>query len=223
MYLFKFSRTLIDFTMSNQSNNLTNTQVELIQHYYNKWLNIALENQKINRNQVIKAINNAYQLIGKKNPQIIFCDDLAELVFQIWLKNDSQPSGIKGVSKSIQKKLTLGTPAIEKEINQDISKSLNQLWNLIEPIENKLFNGLRQECVTLLKGETELSTAINNNWISSFSLIHSCLYDDYRISILNLPHDPWVWSIYKSLAEECFGFCLFKQVCFVLDRPDKIS
>ncbi|WP_144866071.1 hypothetical protein [Hyella patelloides] len=197
---------------------MINAQRDLIQDIYHKWLTIALETKPINRDRATEVINQTYQLINKKAPQIIFCNDIIDLIFQIWFFNDSETYMIKGVSKSIQNKLSLGTPQLEKEISQNISNALSKLWNIIEPIDSKLYNLLRKECISSLREETKLSQAIENNWISSFSLIYECLYRDFQISVLNLPYDPWIWEIYQSLAQECFCFCPFKKVCFILER-----
>ena len=53
---------------------LTPEQAALIPVYRDKWRAIALSTGPIDRSQAAETIKAAYAIIGKKAPEIIFCD-----------------------------------------------------------------------------------------------------------------------------------------------------
>ena len=53
---------------------LTPAQAALIPVYRDKWRALALSTGPINRSQAAETIQAAYAIIGKKAPEIVFCD-----------------------------------------------------------------------------------------------------------------------------------------------------
>lgn len=62
---------------------LTPEQETLIPVYREKWKAIALSAGQTNYQKVAEAIKAAYSILGKKEPEIIFCDRPQQRVF--WL------------------------------------------------------------------------------------------------------------------------------------------
>ncbi|MEM7592099.1 MAG: hypothetical protein AAF383_11380 [Cyanobacteria bacterium P01_A01_bin.83] len=60
--------------MSSKIENLTSKQIDLIPTHIEKWKNIALSTEKLDRQQAEQIINSAYELIEYQPPIILFFD-----------------------------------------------------------------------------------------------------------------------------------------------------
>ncbi|MEH2168643.1 MAG: hypothetical protein V7K41_18700 [Nostoc sp.] len=133
--------------------NLTPEQETLIPVYRDKWRAIALSTERIDRQKAAEAVRVAYAAIGKKEPEIIFCD-----------------SSYAGLQILIQKQLELD---INKElINFLFSTLTNKNNEILDRLDTQLINTLRllrADFITLdyvLIDELKFKTQLKNIFIA---------------------------------------------------------
>ena len=56
-----------------QAKFLTDEQVALVPEYQEKWRHVYLETQPIDRIKAEAAVKRAYRVMGKPEPEVIFC------------------------------------------------------------------------------------------------------------------------------------------------------
>ncbi|WP_414623909.1 DUF6745 domain-containing protein [Calothrix sp. CCY 0018] len=54
-------------------------------------------------------------------------------------------------------------------------------------------------------------------------LIAECSYYDFCISVLDYPHDEQRWQILQNIVINCPWFFPFQEICFICNRPIKLS
>ena len=62
--------------------SLTPEQEVLFSSFVEKWRLIALSTEPIDRQKAVNSVGAAYDLIGKKQPEIIFCRSPDEAIFR---------------------------------------------------------------------------------------------------------------------------------------------
>jgi hypothetical protein len=72
---------------NNQIHKITSEQEALISFYREKWSNIVVSSDILDRSQAKEAVKTAYELVGRSKPKIIFSDSTnsALKIFFKWL------------------------------------------------------------------------------------------------------------------------------------------
>ncbi|MEH1805242.1 DUF6745 domain-containing protein [Nostoc sp.] len=189
---------------------LTPEQEALIPVYREKWRAIALSTERIDREKAAEAVRVAYAAIGKKKPEIIFCD-----------------SSYAGLQILIQKQLPLD---INKElINFIFSNLTNKNNKILYQLDTQLLNKLhilRANFITRdylsideLKIKTQLTKNLHSPWLKSQWLASSSCWVDFYISVLNCSYNQIRWQVLQSLAKYCGWILFYENVCIICDRP----
>ena len=111
---------------------LTPAQEALIPVYQEKWRAIALSTGPINRSQAAETIKAAYAIIGKKVPEIVFCDRPYEAADIIISQIDNPRSLLRSqfetkLRSELEKKLR---SYLRSELESQLHRQLqNQLEN----------------------------------------------------------------------------------------------
>lgn len=80
---------------------ITTEQENLISVYREKWRNIALSTERIERETASEVIERAYALVGKKKPKIIFCDSPHDYALKVseFLSNSEPPDFVQAMGR----------------------------------------------------------------------------------------------------------------------------
>ncbi len=191
---------------------LTPEQEALIPVYLEKWRNIGLSTEKINRKKAAKLVNKAYALNGLSEPEMIFLDSPRTAICSSWVKVWTEPRGELDSYLSSQ-------------FRNQIEKSL---WNLISA---KLFNGIINEYKILTDLYFSLEYLIANKLFKvdgyntfepKYWLAYSCLFD-FCISVLNCAYLARHLQVVQDVAEHCGLIFCSESVAIICERPTKIS
>lgn len=223
--------------MSKQRNhNLTPQKETLIPAYWEKWRKIAFSTQSIDKNKNREVVQILYSLVDYEMPQIIFCHSPYAAINEMLLMNSSNrllfESFVEDVLNMIRHELQYFWKQIFLEPINHYSpeKFLSYLENPDIPSE---LNCPNQDCFnildTMLKhNQSELVwqlwvKEISFQPISSFDWMYTAATFDFFISELDCYHNPEVYKVVKQVVIECGMIFPFDKVCFVCDRPIKLS
>lgn len=80
---------------------MTSEQEALIPFYREKWRNIALSTERIDRERASEVIQRAYALLGKQSPRIIFCDSPYDYTLKVleFLRTSEPPDFYQAMGK----------------------------------------------------------------------------------------------------------------------------
>ncbi len=221
---------------------LTPEQAALIPVYREKWRALALSTGPINRSQAAETIKAAYGVIGKKAPEIFFCDRPYEAADIIVSQIDNPRSLLRS---QLESKLR---GELEKQLRSYLRSELeSQLQRqLPSQLENLLYNALQRQLWTSLceeldreiyrKSSQHLSGTLRKEiyWKTLGEQLNNCIHPelwacygsllDYCISVLNLPHSYGKnWIVFQSLVRDCGWIYPYDKVCVVCERPIALS
>ncbi len=214
-------------------NDITPAQAELIPVYREKWRQIALSTQPIDRHQAAESILNAYTFAGIKPPRIIFCDSPSAAFSYVSQENDSE----------LEELLATLTHDVKTRIATQIFSQLNS--QIISQLTEELISELRRmnkpeseqllcnlPCIyDDLWNEFERRSGVED-WefkSSGFDLEPMAWasqqggFLDYCISVLDCAYDQKRWQVFQALVQECGWILPDRKICLVCDRPTHIS
>lgn len=227
--------------------NLTPEQKALIPVYQEKWRQIALSTEPIDRQKAIEAVKAAYALIGEKEPKISFYDSpkaaleivlsegwsfdnnewspLIQLYDQLILK---MPNAIEfGVGYRLANKFQqqMNSQIVQPRRMEDILEQ--ELWLQFESKQSYMWN-------EMIGDKRELESSMRD-WARR-QLYQDCIqpgkwvatgsFCDYCISVLNYepPEEQQEqWETFQLLVKECGWVYVFYDLCLVCDRPRILS
>ncbi len=183
---------------------LTSEQKALISVYQQKWRNIALSTEPINRPKASEAIKAAYTLIGEKEPEILFFDspylaskELEDLSFT-QLDNDD---------------LIYKLRVIPSRCDEELFGQLQEMHRLLE-------DGLQEK---LYADGVYVPDEFQVGYRQPDLACTECSWLDFYISELKIEHDPILWEVYQGVIKHCGWICTYQEVCLICERPTKLS
>ncbi|MGD2181996.1 DUF6745 domain-containing protein [Lusitaniella coriacea] len=216
---------------------LTPQQQALISIYREKWLNAICLTRPIDRAEATAAIQLVYQALDLPQPKILFFDSPLGIVKEIlensYPNNRSFERAYNKFSRQIVNHLDLGIyDQVEEEVYYYIyEREINRLafkmygWETwrVPDLWRKIWEGI---CEVLIDHQDKL--------YSTFRFLENCIDTimirdyklckiDFFISALNCHYDREKWHALTSLVRSCGFVLLGEQVCFVSDRPRKLS
>lgn len=221
-------------------NELLEEQEIVLPKYIEKWKEIARQTKPINRDKAAAAIKNAYQISNYKEPEIIFTGSpfgaiqkiLATENYQSYLGRDIRNKFRKRVwdhflhlierqlDKSILYEI-INKTLVKGELNSD-RPVYHFPYGVESCVESQIFQDLgRIDSDHLDTQYEEVSKLIRSlfrlGWFS-----RGCMFD-FCISELKLQYDRQKWQVMQELMQQCDFVAMFENVCFVCDRPIKLS
>jgi len=182
---------------------LTPEQETLLPIYKDKWRAIALNTEPLDREKARRAIAATYTLLGKNEPQIILCENIATAFKTLEYEPINDLGGQLGVT-------------LEKEL---IEKQELELW---EPIRLLLWRKLEYFFIdTFLE---ELDQKIGReasdydeywNYIDPFYFACYGSLFDFSIGVLNSSYNSVRWEVFKSLVMNCGGIFPYENICVI--------
>ncbi|MBD2184884.1 DUF6745 domain-containing protein [Aerosakkonema funiforme] len=192
--------------------SLTPEQEALIPVYREKWLRIALSTEPIDKEKAAEAVTEAYVLIGRKKPHIIFCDSpyAVDKTREQLVKGLSLPQLINSVSNELESELW--------------DKLVGQLWEeltsrITNKLEARIWEDLEETIGTELIEQFDFDDLINPEELAKW-----CTWIDFCISVLNLSYSSKTeWILLQNLIKSCWIICTYQEVAIICDRPRILS
>jgi hypothetical protein len=217
---------------------LTPEQAALIPGYREKWTNIALSTERIDREKAAVAIKEAYNLLGFPKPEIFFCDSPYEAMNTTLpqlehLIVEAKTSGFSGVRSWFLNKFSTKTAKKPRNIGFEIS---GRLWwelssenqyleeelqsRIAEDLESQIDEELARNICSQLRDE--LGKLYDKNFIHPVALCSYCCWFDFLTSILNFDTNQQLWQVFQLLGENSGWIFPYQRVVVICDRPTKL-
>jgi hypothetical protein len=202
---------------------LTPEQEALIPVYREKWLRIAFSTERIDRQKATEAIKTAYLAIGVKEPALLFFDSPYEGLNSVLKQIEIRSLGRRLQSEQLGRRLEnrLSWLKFMPELYEQISVEIRlKLWRELEDVrlyelESALENKLREP--GSLKSYFFRSKLSNCCWPRYDSV------SDFCVSVLECKSSRVKWEARQQLDKHCSLLFPYEKVCFVCDRPTKLS
>lgn len=201
---------------------LTPEQEALIPLYRDKWRAIALSTERIDCQKTQEAIKGAYKILGFQMPEVIFCESPYEALRLIGIRPDK-----KQLLKQLENKII---ESLVKQIGRQIVPQLwGYLWDKLG--QRQLYSVSSEVAASCL---VQLSNELKNNrleyvrWILARDIptakIMRCSRLEFCISVLNCTCNfQNEWDVLQSLVKNCSWMFPLETICYVCDRPVKLS
>ncbi len=232
--------------MSYKINKLTPEQEALIPFYREKWRNIALSTERIDRRKAAEAVKEVYALCGLEQPEIYFCESPYEAMSKTlpqleYLMIQPIHLGFLRIRSSVSKlfalksKLDLDNAANKRpsDVNIHIHTTLYyQFISYMKAIEQQLQTDIADVVELQIDAnlselyhqlQIQLGKDYDSNFIPAVTFCSYCSWFDFWNSVLNYTADQNLSQIFQSLAESCGWIFAYKRVAVVCDRPTKLS
>ncbi|MGK7904184.1 MAG: DUF6745 domain-containing protein [Hormoscilla sp.] len=201
---------------------ITPAQEALIRVYREKWRAIALSTEPINRPQAAEAVKALYELCGRKEPQIFFCDSPFARI-QIILNFKQRPERLGyAIGREMEKLSNSFLPSLQKMIDRHVAEKIRkQLYRyrnslIVEKLENQIVIQIMHYLSVFCP---ELDNFISlQNWSENRGNIM-----DFCISVMHCEHDQKAWQVLKMLSSSCNVIYPFEKIAIISDRPKKIA
>jgi len=216
--------------------NLTPEQITQIPAYREKWRNIGLSTERIERSSATEAIKNLYEIRGIKTPTIAWFDSPYAALLTMAPILGSQITN--PIGKNLKKEL--GNVLIKELKGQIASKYYRELTTQLKTVLEKQLKGqfqsqIKQELTERLRKEltSQLGAEFKGKYKEIIDLIASesiapeflaCwggLFDFARTELkCNL--DEKKWLAFQSVVNSCGWIFPFENTVIVCDRPKKL-
>jgi hypothetical protein len=214
-------------------NEITTAQADLIPVYREKWRQIALSTQPIDRHKAAESILNAYAFAGIKPPEIVFCDSPYAAFSYVSQKEETESGELLSrLGNSVKQRLAtqVFTQLNSQIISQLTEEFMGELRRMNKPEEEQILCNLPAMYFDLWN-EFEQQSGVEEWQLkdSGFDLnpmewaSQQGGFLDYCISVLNCDYDQTRWQIFQTLVQECGWILPDQKVCLVCDHPTDIS
>jgi len=167
---------------------------ELMNVYREKWEQIALSTEPIDRQKTFEIVEKAYSCLGIKTPKVIFCDSPASI------RDTFFASGLKSLGFKLNGKLERSL-LYKMKNNQAASefaprRSAKIQWQyVLQKIPPFPFN------------------------VNFAASIFDAAFCDFCITVLYYSHSQKEWETFQQINSECGWVYFFENACIVCDRP----
>ncbi|MBD2241861.1 hypothetical protein H6G35_35645 [Aulosira sp. FACHB-113] len=204
--------------------NLTPEQSELIPVYNQKWKNIALSTEPIDRRESVEIIKELYSFLGLNEPEVVVCVSPAAVLN--FLAEPPYPASNREMyyiysllNNPLRQELYSQLyDALKAELRVRLSMRFTQ--NIHYLIEREIYNFFDKR---YLKYSEDGEGDIKGFGIDLPEPMESGCELDFCISVLNCNCSPVRWQIFESLAKNSFWLFPYDRLAVVCERPTKIS
>ncbi|WP_310484926.1 hypothetical protein [Chamaesiphon sp. VAR_48_metabat_403] len=189
-----------------------------IDRYINKWDKILFSTEPVDRDKATKAVIDAYSAIDLPPPEIFFLSSPSseQNLFFHSISHDDNPYPIRVKCLMYEKIIATLHKAPVKIIDLDPRLTLD---NLQLYARGEIFENL---CSILYEHIYDIHCDRNVNFhkILEYELSGTNVWPfDFYINQISYKPDIEIWSILRSLCEECPYLITYEKVCLVIDRP----
>lgn len=208
------SRALISprkaYILQTMVEQLTIDREKLILEYRQKWRELALSTEPINRSRATSAVNAAYALAGRQPPEILFCDS-PHTALEVILNRSKLRLDKKQLWSELDDKMSavLGYKFASKD---------RQLESRVKSLGSALTSQTQQESWKQgrRKNQEELR-AIFEHCIRPEVLACDGAWLDFQISLNDRQCEAW--EVFENLVRYCGWIFPFTKTAIVCDRP----
>lgn len=198
---------------------LTPEQEALIPVYLEKWRKIAFSTEPIDKEKAAEAVKEAYTLIGRKEPKILFCKSpyAANRKWErIWRQ---QPQILEQLSSDVSRELE------DKLWKKLVGQLLHSLKSELDSKLEALFWEKLESSINIVLGALEEQLCmygwcinLGDDWIANAS------YIDFFTCLLNLDYSYRLeLSVLQSIVSNCGIIYPFDELAIICDRPRILS
>ncbi|MCL1475331.1 DUF6745 domain-containing protein [Argonema antarcticum] len=214
---------------------ITKKQEELISVYRNKWQEIVLSTETVDRVKAEQAVKVAYNMIGYEEPEIIFCQSpyeaLRTLLSQSQCRLESEPK--YNLSNLIWNQFK---SQVSIEVIRLICQQNEPMKRLITQYSTQLNLQLRRQLTDLTNQQGKILLKRYNLYVQPEKWAIYGSQSDFCISVLNCNHNSQNWKVFQLLVRHSgsiFSFekvahfgelpIKFKKMVIICDRPIQLS
>ncbi len=192
--------------------SFTPEQNALIQASRHKWEILANSTKPIDRAQAASAVKTACSSLNLAAPEIVFCKSIKAELEQLQMSEKS-PDDVIGWFRLLNKQLrkALRPLGLRKELQQHLADSLLE-W------ESQLFQHAQEN----ISNSGNYSGLI----LTRKYLVQNLTVIDFYIGYLGVVFQPDFLKVVETLKQilaECGWILMYENVCYVCDRPIKLS
>ncbi|HEY9851838.1 MAG TPA: hypothetical protein V6D28_20365 [Leptolyngbyaceae cyanobacterium] len=205
---------------------------ELMPLYQKKWRDMALKPGPIDRDKAAETIKNIYALSGRKEPEIIFFDN----IYQAFEKFVNLPVNIR-VNYQVEKKLRSELyERLYRELVSQLgielvsrlqSKMYTEVYSkLVIPLHRQLRNQLQLSNESAKPDLKKIGSHLKRSWgncLQPEALFEYVSLLDYSAAVFNCSFDRDKWELMQSIVKYCSWTYPFEGICLACDRPSEIS
>jgi hypothetical protein len=203
---------------------LTPEQEALIPVYQQKWKNIALSTEPIDRRVAVAVIKELYSFLGLDEPEVVVCVSPAAVLN--FLAEPPYPASYQGLyymysdlnSPLRQQLYSQLFSDLKEELNVRLAMRFTQ--NIHHLIRSEIDNFFQKR---LLKYSCDGEGDTRRFGIDLPESMESGCDLDFCISVLNCNCSQRRWQIFESLANNSFWLFPYDKLAVMCDRPTKIS
>ncbi|MCC3429472.1 MAG: leucine-rich repeat domain-containing protein [Microcoleus sp. PH2017_40_RAT_O_B] len=190
--------------------NFTPEQKALIEAYENSWGTLAHSTEPISYRKAAAALKAGYELLGVEAPEITFCSGPHSALVQLpMLKKSNNNDLIDRLKKQVKDPLLPLTFTTEF---QQLSSSYFLRW------EEQLKQQLRADFSNY---KNHLMSIVNPRYaVDAVTVAEFCVS---ALGIVLKPEAQKALECLKQILVECGWILTFENVCYVCDRPTKLS
>jgi len=223
---------------------LTPEQAALIPVYREKGKEIALSTGPINRSKAAETIKAACAVIGKKEPEIIWCDRPYEAAATIVSQIDNPRSILRSqfenkVRGELAKQLgSYLRSKLDVQLRRQLQTPLENL--LLNEPERQFWSSQREDVATEIEISIKRSQQLSGqrrrdiHWETIGKQLDNCIQPelwaawgsllDFCISVLNLPDSYGRnWRVFQLIVRDCGWIYPYDKVCVVCEKPIVLS
>ena len=194
---------------------LTSEQEALIPVYRDKWKNIALSTERIDRDKAAEAVNLLYYLICKQKPKITFYESPYQALNQSYIEEWVEHRGDleEYLRHQLQNQIESSlSHTIWEELYLKTQNEVDFIWRLNLPLQLEKDIGINK---------VELVEEYSNSFDLHFWYGYCCWFD-YCFSVLNCSYTPRFWQAFQGILSNCgLIFCTDTEV-LICNRPTQL-
>jgi hypothetical protein len=191
-------------------NQRTQEEIDLTNFYLDKWDKILYSTQPVDRSKAEKAVLDAYRHIGLSIPEILFLTSPSPE--QVSLLRSKNRRGTIALKRCLVNRLS--------EIIQRNATRLNLLPNVRLPTLSARGEKIQDLCNALY--ESEIYNLYEYKILKSEELVLDLWMYDLYIDNVSNDFDIKIWSVLKSLCEECPYLLVGDEICVIIERPKEL-
>ncbi|WP_242048276.1 MULTISPECIES: DUF6745 domain-containing protein [Nostocaceae] len=202
---------------------LTPEQEALIPVYREKWRQIALSTERIDREKAADAVNAVYKILGCDEPQIVFFDSpyaaLKEFIVQLEKSIFNQEAYIIEEKILVSQRKEIRFQIISKKLAILLKQEfLSKLRDELDKIFGGIINNRLAQDFDILYEELDISV-FDLTYIAPESWVVDASFIDFCISELNCDLSQQDWLVIQNLIKNCGWIFPDEHIAIVCDRP----
>ncbi|MEH2326134.1 MAG: DUF6745 domain-containing protein [Nostoc sp.] len=209
---------------NNEIEKITSEQEPLISFYREKWSNIVVSSDILDRSQAKEAVKTAYELVGRSKPKIIFShstNSALKIIFQRlhapYLLGYLGTKDRKKLSENLGKCIARELP---KELMAELNKRFtNQIgYELDRYLDMQMLSDI-PAVHNLPHPNINLYTDIFYDCINPKTWENIASKYDFIISELNCIYSPKACEAFQNIIKYCGWIFPFEKLCLICDYP----